>query len=64
MKQVVQEIRSGETRIEEVPTPHVLPGTALVRNSASLVSAGTERSLVEFASRSLLGKARSPVKAS
>ncbi len=59
MKQVVQEIRSGETRIEEVPTPHVLPGTALVRNSASLVSAGTERSLVEFASRSLLGKARS-----
>ena len=59
MKQVVQEIRSGETRVEEVPAPHVLPGTALVQNSASLVSAGTERSLVEFASRSLLGKARS-----
>ena len=59
MKQVVQEIRSGETRIEDVPAPNVLPGTALVRNHASLVSAGTERSLVEFAGRSLLGKARS-----
>ena len=59
MKQVVQEIRSGETRIEDVPAPTVLPGTALVRNSASLVSAGTERSLIEFAGRSILGKARS-----
>jgi predicted dehydrogenase/threonine dehydrogenase-like Zn-dependent dehydrogenase len=59
MKQVVQEIRSGETRVEQVPAPQVLPGTALVRNAASLVSAGTERSLVEFAGRSLFGKARS-----
>jgi predicted dehydrogenase/threonine dehydrogenase-like Zn-dependent dehydrogenase len=59
MKQVVQEIRSGETRVTEVPAPQVLPGTALIRNAASLVSAGTERSLVEFAGRSLLGKARS-----
>jgi predicted dehydrogenase/threonine dehydrogenase-like Zn-dependent dehydrogenase len=42
-----------------VPAPRALPGTALVRNSVSLVSAGTERSLVEFAGRSLLGKARS-----
>jgi predicted dehydrogenase len=59
MKQVVQEIRSGNTRVEDVPAPAVLPGTALVMNSVSLVSAGTERSLVEFAGRSMLGKARS-----
>ncbi len=59
MKQVVQDIRSGSTTVQDVPVPRVLPGTALVRNAASLVSAGTERSLVEFAGRSLLGKARS-----
>ncbi len=59
MKQVVQDIRSGATTVQDVPAPQVLPGTALIRNAASLVSAGTERSLVEFAGRSLLGKARS-----
>lgn len=59
MKQVVQEIRSGSTTVQDVPVPRVLPGTALVQNAASLVSAGTERSLIEFAGMSLLGKARS-----
>jgi predicted dehydrogenase/threonine dehydrogenase-like Zn-dependent dehydrogenase len=59
MKQVVQDIRSGSTTVQDVPAPQVLPGTALVRNAASLVSAGTERSLAEFAGRSLFGKARS-----
>ena len=43
----------------EVPTPLAQPGMALVRTAASLVSAGTERMLVDFASKSLLGKARS-----
>ncbi len=59
MKQVVQEMRSGETRVIEVPVPEAGPGTALVRTAASVVSAGTERMLVEFASKSLIGKARS-----
>lgn len=39
-----------------MPSPQ--PGMVLVRNAASLVSAGTERALVEFAGKSLLGKAR------
>ena len=43
----------------EVPMPLAQPGMALVRTAASLVSAGTERMLVDFASKSLLGKARS-----
>jgi predicted dehydrogenase/threonine dehydrogenase-like Zn-dependent dehydrogenase len=59
MKQVVQDIRTGETSILVVPVPKPAPGTALVRTAASLLSAGTERMLVEFASKSLLGKARS-----
>jgi predicted dehydrogenase/threonine dehydrogenase-like Zn-dependent dehydrogenase len=59
MKQVIQDIRTGETSVFEVPTPKPKPGTALVRTAASLVSAGTERALLEFAGKGLLGKARS-----
>ena len=59
MKQVVQDVRKGETSVLEVPVPQVMPGTALVRTVASLVSVGTERALVEFAGKTLLGKARS-----
>jgi len=59
MKQVLQDLRSGETRVVEVPKPLAQPGTALVKTATSLVSAGTERTLVDFAGKSLLGKARS-----
>ena len=59
MKQVLQNLRSGETTVAEVPVPKPKAGQALVRNAASLVSAGTERMLVEFAGKSMLGKARS-----
>ncbi len=59
MKQLLQQINNGETVIVDVPIPQVQPHLALVRNQASLVSAGTERMLVEFAGKSLLGKARS-----
>src|SRR4030066_307476 len=59
MKQLLQNIHNGATEVVEVPIPLVQPGMALVRTSASLVSAGTERMLVEFAEKSLVGKARS-----
>jgi predicted dehydrogenase len=59
MKQVIQDVRKGETSVIEVPVPKAGKGMALVRNAASLVSAGTERMVVDFASKSLLGKARS-----
>jgi predicted dehydrogenase/threonine dehydrogenase-like Zn-dependent dehydrogenase len=59
MKQVLQNLRSGETQVADVPIPSVQPGAALVRTGASLVSAGTERMLVSFGQKSLLGKARS-----
>lgn len=59
MKQVVQEIATGETVLLDVPVPIARPGMAVVRTAASVVSAGTERALVEFAGKSLLGKARS-----
>ncbi len=59
MKQVVQNIRKGRTEIVEIPSPTPPPGAVLVRTTASVVSVGTERMVVEFAGRSLLGKARS-----
>lgn len=59
MKQVFQDVRSGETAVIEVPVPHAQPGMVLVRTAVSLVSAGTERMMIEFAGKSLLGKARS-----
>ena len=42
----------------EVPPPALAPGGVLVRNTVSLVSAGTERLMVEFARKGLLGKAK------
>ncbi len=59
MKQIVQDARSGETVVLDVPVPKPGPGMALVRTGASLISVGTERTLVEFAAKSLAGKARS-----
>jgi len=59
MKQLLQNLRTGETSVEDVPIPTPKPGTALVQTAASLVSAGTERKLVEFAEKNLVGKARS-----
>lgn len=58
MKQVVQSARSGKLALREVPEPKVRAGCLLVRTRASLISAGTERSLVSFARKSLAGKAK------
>ncbi len=59
MKQLLQHVKNGQTVIEEIPIPTPREGHALVKVSASLVSAGTERMVVEFAEKSLVGKARS-----
>lgn len=52
-------MKNGITEVVDVPVPVVKPGFLLVRNAASLVSAGTERMVVDFAGKSLVGKARS-----
>lgn len=58
MRQVLQDARTGEIAVTEVPQPQLQPGCVLVRIAASLVSAGTERASSEFASKNLLQKAR------
>lgn len=59
MKQLLQNIKTGKSSVEEVPVPTPRDGQALVKIESSLVSAGTERMIVEFAEKSLVGKARS-----
>ena len=58
MKQLLQNMRDGKAIVAEVPIPQVRHGMALVQTAASLVSSGTERMVVDFAGKSLLGKMR------
>ena len=58
MKQVLQYVRSRRLEVVDVPAPAGRAGGVLVRNAASLISAGTEKMIIDFAGKSLLGKAR------
>ncbi len=57
MKQVLQNLGTGETALAEVPAPMLRAGCLLIRSRASLISLGTERMLVEFGRASLWDKA-------
>ena len=59
MKQVIQNYKSGKVELLDVDVPKVSGGTVVVRNMASLLSLGTERSMIELGKKSLLGKASS-----
>jgi predicted dehydrogenase/threonine dehydrogenase-like Zn-dependent dehydrogenase len=59
MLQVTQYQKTGELRVEELPEPRLRAGAVLVANEYSLISAGTERTSVETAQASVIGKARS-----
>ncbi|MFA5404090.1 MAG: bi-domain-containing oxidoreductase [Ignavibacteria bacterium] len=59
MKQIIQYQKSGEITIEDLPAPVLKPGTVLVKNVSSLISSGTERTSVETAQASMIGKAKS-----
>ncbi len=56
--QVVQNLRDGRLTIESLPASLARPGHVLIANERSVISAGTERAMIELARKSLLGKAR------
>lgn len=58
MKQILQSLRDGSTEVLDIPVPIPREREVLIATSLSLVSAGTERMLVEFGKGSLLSKAR------
>lgn len=58
MKQILQSLKSGATEIAEVPVPRVGRGQLLISTSHTLVSAGTERMMVEFGKAGWIDKAR------
>lgn len=58
LKQVLQSLKDGKTEVASVPCPGVGKGQVLIRTSRTLVSAGTERMLVDFGKANILEKAR------
>ncbi|NNF03258.1 MAG: zinc-binding alcohol dehydrogenase, partial [Rhodothermales bacterium] len=58
MKQILQNVKSGDLTLETVPPPALHPGGVRIRTAASLISAGTEKMLIDLAQKSLLGKAQ------
>lgn len=59
MKQIIQNLKNGETTLMEVPSPQNLDGHILIKTNKSLVSVGTERMLVNFGKAGWVEKARS-----
>ncbi|RUO37300.1 dehydrogenase [Aliidiomarina shirensis] len=58
MKQILQDMAKGATEIVDAPAPSATRGAVLIDTKITLISAGTERSLVDFGKASMLDKAR------
>ena len=58
MKQILQNLSNGETSLSDVPCPQVIEGSILISSCNSLVSAGTERMLIDFGKANMFDKAR------
>ena len=58
MKQIIQDLKKGDTLLEEIPVPRVKSGSVLIKTTRSLVSLGTERMLVDFGKANFIQKAR------
>jgi len=56
MKQVIQSLKNGSTKVDEIPVPRNSPGSLLIKTSKTLLSKGTERMLVEFGRAGLVNK--------
>ena len=58
MKQIIQDLKNGDTILEEVPVPMVKSGNVLIKTTKTLVSLGTEKMLVEFGKANFIQKAK------
>jgi len=58
MKQILQNLKTGETTLVDTPCPRFRSGSNLIQTTTSLISVGTERMLVDFGKGGLVAKAR------
>lgn len=58
MKQIIQDLKKGDTILEEVPVPRLKSGCVLIQTTRTLVSLGTERMLVDFGKANFIQKAK------
>ena len=58
MKQLFQSLKDGKTSVEDLPVPNVRAHHVLIENRVTLISAGTERMLLEFGKANWIGKVR------
>lgn len=58
MKQIIQDLKKGDTILQEVPVPKVKAGCVLIKTTRTLVSLGTERMLVDFGKANFILKAK------
>ncbi len=58
MKQLIQSYKTGELGLFDVPAPVCGDNGVVIRTRSSLVSAGTEKMIVDLAKKSLIGKAQ------
>lgn len=59
MKQALLSLRTGAIELADVPAPTARAGSVIIRTERSLVSAGTERMLLDFGRSGLIDKVRS-----
>jgi len=58
MRQILQSLKTGDLELMDVPCPSLKAGHVLIRSRASLLSAGTERMMLDFGKANWLNKAR------
>ena len=58
MRQLLQDLKSGDLIVEDVPAPANRESHVIVRTQHSLISSGTEKTLYEFGKSGYIGKAR------
>jgi len=58
MKQILQNMATGGSALVEAPTPQVTKNSVVINTTTTLISAGTERMLVDFGKANLIDKAR------
>tara|TARA_B100000575_G_scaffold294067_1_gene307836 strand:+ start:11695 stop:13836 length:2142 start_codon:yes stop_codon:yes gene_type:complete len=58
MKQLLQSLKTGETFIEECPSPILSENSLKIKTMKTLISPGTEKMLVDFGKSSYLQKAK------